>query len=293
MLVSGKLARIAAVALATTCMFGWPARSADSGAIPDLSLGGTPWVNDYPDYLPPKSGAGPVTWIHSVPLFIPETAGRYRNHRIADVTNPILQPWVREKLEQENKDAVAGKVQYTSIARCRPASVPGVHLLRRNGMFITQTPNKVTFLYQSDHQFRHVYMNVPHSANVKPSYYGESVGHYEGDTLVVDTIGISTKEPVDYYQTPHTDKLHVVERFHVIDGGKILEVDFTVEDPGAFTMPWSGRQQYKNEPKPIRMAPGEKWGESVCAESESEAASRPEDPQQGLIPIPTAAKPDF
>jgi len=293
MRVSGKPARIAAAALATTCIFGWPAWSADTGATPDLSMGGMPWVNDYPDYLRPKSGPGPVTWTPSIPLFVPESAGRERNHRVADLTNPILQPWVREVLEKENKAALAGNVQYTAIARCRPAGVPVVHLLRRNGMFITQEPNKVTFLYQSDHQVRHVYLNVPHSANVKPSYYGESVGHYEGDTLVVDTIGISTKEPIDYYQTPHTDKLHVVERFRVIDGGKILEVNFTVEDPGAFTTPWSASQQYKAEPAPRRMAPGERFSESVCAESESMAASRPQDPQHGLVPIPISTKPDF
>jgi hypothetical protein len=76
-----------------------------------------------------------------------------------------------------------------------PHRFPGVHLLRRNGMFITQEPNKVTFLYQSDHQVRHVYLNVPHSANVNPSYYGESVGHYEGDTLVVDTIAFRRRSP--------------------------------------------------------------------------------------------------
>ena len=83
-------------------------------------------------------------------------------------------------------------------------------------------------------------MNVPHSANPKPSWYGESVGHYEGDTLVVDTVGFNDKTFVDSYRTPHTDKLHVVERFRLIDGGNTLEVAFTVDDPGTFYQPWSG-----------------------------------------------------
>ena len=106
---------------------------------------------------------------------------------------------------------------------------------------------------------RRVYLNVPHSAHVAPSWYGESVGHYEGgDTLVVDTIGISTKAFVDNYRTPHSDRLHVVERFKLTDGEKMLEVLITVDDPGAFTTPWSAIQRYR----PVRIA----YDEEVCIE---------------------------
>ena len=66
-------------------------------------------------------------------------------------------------------------------------------------------------------------MNVPHSKNPKPSWYGESVGHYEGDELVVDTIGLNDKTFVDNYRTPHTDQIHVVERFKLIEDGKTLQ----------------------------------------------------------------------
>src|SRR5205085_1033168 len=150
------------------------------------------------------------------------------NPRVADLTNPILMPWVREELRKVNEGGLAGKVQWTPISRCRPASVPGAMLLRRNPVYIAQTPKEVVLLYESDHQTRHIYMNVPHSPKVTPSWFGESVGHYEGDTLVVDTIGLTAKAPTDYYMTPHTDNLHVVERYHVIDGGKTLEVHVTV-----------------------------------------------------------------
>lgn len=74
---------------------------------------------------------------------------------------------------------------------------------------------------------------------------GESVGRYEGDTLVVDTVGLSTRTFVDNYQTPHTAQLHVVERFRMIDAGKTLEVNVRVEDPGAFTTPWNALQRYR------------------------------------------------
>jgi hypothetical protein len=142
----------------------------------------------------------------------------------------------------------------------------------------------VLFLYQSEHQVRHIYMNVPHSENAALSWYGESVGHYEGDTLVVDTVGVTTKAAVDYYLTPHTDKLHVVERYRLVDERRTLEVAFRADDPGAFTMPWSASQQYQK----VVQTPME---EVVCAEGEPFAPIQ--DPQQALHPIPRAATPDF
>jgi hypothetical protein len=80
-------------------------------------------------------------------------------------------------------------------------------------------------IYSGDQQIRHVYLDMPHSANPKASWYGESIGHYEGDTLVVDTIGLNDKTFVDNYRTPHTEKLHVVERWTLLDGGKTLEAN--------------------------------------------------------------------
>src|SRR5262249_28130449 len=94
--------------------------------------------------------------------------------------------------------------------------------------------------WQRDQIVRHVYLNQQHSRNPKASWNGESVGHYEGDTLVVDTIGQTTKSFVDLFRTPHSDKLHVVERFRMIEGGKKLQVEMTVEAPVAFKAPWKG-----------------------------------------------------
>jgi hypothetical protein len=95
-------------------------------------------------------------------------------------------------------------------------------------------------------------MNVEHSKDLKPSWYGESVGRWEGDELVVDTIGMHDRSFVDNYRTPHTDKIHVVERFKMIEGGKTLQVTFTVNDPGAFTMPWTGVQRFRRvEDRPM------------------------------------------
>src|SRR6202165_1344345 len=82
-----------------------------------------------------------------------------------------------------------------------------------------QQPDEITFLYLRDHEVRHVRMNQPHPAQVTPSWFGDSVGHYEGGTLVIDTVGIKVGPfaMVDMYGTPHTEALHVVERYRLLD----------------------------------------------------------------------------
>jgi hypothetical protein len=105
--------------------------------------------------------------------------------------------------------------------------------------FFIQAPDKVVIISQVDHQSRHIYLTDRHSQNVKPSWSGESIGHYEGDELVVDTIGISARAPVDKFFTPYTEHFHMIERFRLASGGDRLEVRVHVEDPGAFTMAWN------------------------------------------------------
>jgi hypothetical protein len=88
------------------------------------------------------------------------------------------------------------------------------------GMQMLQQADKITFLYYSNNQVRYVRMNQRHPAQVTPSWYGDSVGHYEGDTLVIDTVGVKTDRPfamVDWYGTPYTQALHVVERYRLLD----------------------------------------------------------------------------
>jgi hypothetical protein len=121
---------------------------------------------------------------------------------------------------------------------------------------------------------------VPHSSDIKPRWTGESVGHYENDTLVVDTVGINSKTYIDNFRTPHSEKLHVVERFHMIDGGNTLEVSIHVEDPGAFTTPWNAIQRWR------RVEQGPMF-ERVCAENPRDLYEHDTDP------VPQADKPDF
>jgi len=167
-------------------------------------------------------------------------------------------------------------------------------------VYFVQAPREVLMIWQGDHQVRHVYLNAQHSKNPKPSWYGESVGHYEGDTLVVDTIGISEKTLVDNFATPHTAQLHTVERYRMSDDHLRLEVKLHVEDPGAFTTPWDAMQRYRRvEPHVAEFpkASGDLLSaigdagpmlESSCAENPHGLFDAP-----GTLPIPQAGTPDF
>ncbi len=138
---------------------------------------------------------------------------------VADIGGPILQPWAAAEMKNPARRCCLPK--RLIFLRRRPASVggwtvgvPGFDVYERDRpIYFLQMPQEVMIVTEYDQQVRHIRMNVAHSAHPKPSWYGESVGHYEGQTLVVDTIGMNDRTFVDNYRTPHTAQLHVVERF--------------------------------------------------------------------------------
>jgi hypothetical protein len=169
------------------------------------------------------------------------------------------------------------KTGFTPHSSCQIAGVPMfMGYGGGNPIIFLQTPKEVWMIFSGDMQVRRVYMDVPHSANPNPSWYGESVGHYEGNTLVIDTIGLNDKTVADIYRTPHTDKMHVVERWRMVDNGEGMESVFTVEDPGAFYRPWTAMRRY-------RRVQYDDIPEIVCAENN----------QQFDYLIPVAKTPDF
>jgi hypothetical protein len=230
---------------------------------------------------------------------------------VGDYTNPILKPGAAEVVKKFGEIELGGLSHPTPSNHCWPSGVP--YMFFQLGMQMLQQPDKITFLYLRDHEFRQVRMNQPHPAQVTPSWYGDSVGYYEGATLVIDTVGVKTDRPLamlDMYGTPYTRALHVVERYRLLDyevareglerdakeflvipntsmqrdpayRGKYLQLLFTVEDQGVFTMPWSATITYGR--------PSGEWVEDVCAEgtANSHYAPREEDV------FPTANKPDF
>jgi hypothetical protein len=261
----------------------WPANGAETAAVPNFSPDSmTGWLAQDDEFILPPSGPGPIVSdpAHPYISFYKFPSNPRPSFRVADLSNPILQPWARERLRKVNERSLSGQVVAIPKERCWPVGVPAFLLLPATPVYFLQTPKEVLMIWMQDHQVRHVSLNVPHAANVKPSWYGDSVGRYDGDALVVDTVGINAKTFVDNYQTPHTEKLHVVERFHMIDQGKTLEVDVHVEDPGAFTTPWNAIQRYRR----VDRAP---LSEVVCPENNDDHF------HHGLEPMPEADKPDF
>jgi hypothetical protein len=256
-----------------------PASPQQKAAPPNFSSSEYGWVRvgqGGPDFDAVPGKVPPVKSDAAHP-FVNNGAGRQPTYRIADLNNPNLKPWVKEHMKKDNDEVLAGKIAFSARQSCMHAGVPG--FMAYGGptpLYFVQTPKEITMIFSGDHQVRRVYMDVPHSENPKPSWYGESVGHYEGDTLVIDTIAQNTKTVVDPYRTPHSDKLHVVERWTMTDGGKGLEATFMVEDPEAFNEPWWGKRRYRRVE--------EKMLEDVCAEN-----------NQHLFDyhIPTADKSDF
>jgi hypothetical protein len=277
-----------------------PARNGSAASIPDLS---GIWTHlTWPAFEPPPAGAGPVmNKMHR------EGVGDVYQ-LVGDYANPILQPWAAEVVKRDGEIALAGKGYPTPSNQCWPNGVP--YVLWNTDMQMLQQPDQVTIIYSNDHEVRHVRMNESHPASITPSWYGDSVGHYEGDALVVDTIAVK-RGPfamVDMYGTPHTDALHVVERYRLLDEGaareaeergqrelsrlrrnesqarqgadkgKALQVQFTVEDKGAFTMPWSAAVTYRH----LLID----WREMVCAEN----IHRYFEPDEQ---VPVAERPDF
>jgi hypothetical protein len=170
---------------------------------------------------------------------------------------------------------------WTPKERCWPIGVPGWLLYPVRPHRFLQQPDQVVMIWEEDAMWRHVYLTDKHTPNLKPTWFGESIGHYEnGDTLVIDTIGLSTRTRVDSYQTPHSEQLHVVERYRLVDNGEAIDAVARVEDPGAFTTPWTALQRFRrNTDAPL--------AEEICAENNVDAFNH------GIMPIPTADKPDF
>jgi hypothetical protein len=252
--------------------------AAVKAAPPDLSSGDTGWISAGGEWIPRPGSPAPVGSDPTHP-YVPNNTGKQPTFRIADLTNPNLTQFAKDGLKKSNDEVMAGKAMYSREARCWATGVPVYLLNPAQPTYFLQTPEKVVMIWQMDQQVRHVYLNVAHSENPKPSWYGESVGHYEGDTLVVDTIGQNTHTFVDNYRTPHSDKLHVIERYRLIDGGKALQADITIEDPAVFKEPLQVIHRW-------RRAQGQMI-ESRCAEGNFNYFN------QDVEPMPTAERPDF
>jgi hypothetical protein len=309
----------AALVQTATAAEGLPGAAARSGiSTPDFSGA---WTKPYLGWELPLSGPGPVTNkvrrrqafdIDGRP-WPPGTAPLVNtaSQLIGDDSNPILKPAAAQEVRRRGENELHGMPNASARNQCWPEGVPAV--FRDMTMTMLQQPDKITILYDQDHEVRWVRMNERHPAPVKPMWYGDSVGHYEGETLVVDTVGIKVGllTMADNLGTPQSPAMHVVERYRLIDyeaaregqmrglyenffigrggdagapldpgyRGKGLRLELTVEDEGVFTTPWSAIVTYR---RALGAIP-----ENVCAENlrgtyvEKDSA------------VPRASKPDF
>jgi hypothetical protein len=322
---SGFIALAAIVAPArgqTVTSAGEPAGDAanSAAAVPDFSH---VWSHPaFPWFEPAASGPRPVTnrsrWPQrpgddsgtiALPPLPPGAEGvSDYDQLVGDYTNPILQPWAAEVVKKFGQMSLAGITYGNPSNQCWP--MPMLFIYKEFMVEIIQQPDRVLLIHTAPNtDIRRVRLNDRHPELLTPSWYGDSIGHYEGDTLVIDTVGVRTDRPyamIDLFGTPYTKSLHIVERYSLREfdevkdalerskkenwffngdvfsshRGKFLQVHLTVEDEGTFTTPWTATLTYVPGPEVLP--------EGVCAENPHQYYYDRSDTD-----IPRAEKPDF
>lgn len=219
-------------------------------------------------YYPPESGPGPL-----------ENTDPNDEFMIGDPNDPLLKPAAAAAVRDQAEAGRAGEVRLPPWSLCWPTGLP-LALNMAEPVQLLQQDDQVTILYQRGMTVRHIYLNTAHRDNPKPQWFGDSIGHYEGDTLVVDTIAQDTRSKTDRFGTPKSDAMRVVERYHLVDDGRRLRVDFMVEDPKTFTTPWRAYMEYVPVTKQ-----NNHWG-GIVGFSEIVCPENNRDPQGGLFAIP-------
>jgi len=278
-------------------MFATAASAAAPASAPDLTGA---WARTTFELEPPQSGPGPL-----------RDAPRGRDGPLA-YTSPILRPAAAAIVKQRYESVQAGKPYPTPSETCWPMVPPLI--FRDREMQLVQNKDVVTLIYMQDHEVRRIRIGGTHPKNLTPTWHGDSIGHYEGDTLVVDTIGmkVGAINAIDRAGSPYSKDLHVVERYRLISyeetkaarernatpigapnslatpqaagidenyKGKGLQIAFTVEDPNVFNTPWSGMATYSKA--------DDIWVENVCAENPRQYYANRD------AAIPKADRPDF
>ncbi len=157
------------------------------------------------------------------------------------------QPWALEYTMKQfpptGPDAAFERTTDPNIHTCEPLGLGRIYMYPAKTRFV-QTPEAVYMLHELGPAFRVVWLNAKHPEDPDPQYWGHSVGWYENDdTLVIDTIGVNDRSWLDQLGHPHTERLHFIERYRKVDD-KTIQLDITVDDPGAYTKPWPGRRNF-------------------------------------------------
>jgi hypothetical protein len=297
-----RVKRILFGALAATSIGSVSTGAETAVPIPDFS---GLWGRNAFDFEPAPGNPKPVDNL----VRLPNGAGN-ASMLVGDYNNALLKPETAAVVKRRGELALSGASVPDPSNQCAPFAPPFTFSMEL-GVQLLQAKDHVTFLYNQDDQVRRVWLNRAHPRNLKPTPMGDSVGHYEGDTLVVDTVGIATGPLAmnDRYGTPRSPSAHIIERYRLIDGvaakeaaerhirengpmglagavlvdsnfpGKGLQLEITIEDREVFTAPWSAIVTYRRIIGP--------WLEQICAEDTM-------DREQGRMPLmPVSGKPDF
>ena len=231
---------------------------------------------------------------------------------VGDYHNPILTPAAAAIVKQKGDLAIAGKGFPNSQDQCRPMAPPFALAMQLGFVMLPAQNREIAIVYDQNMNIRHIRMDGAHPAKLSPSIMGDAVGRWEGDALVIDTIGIKldTFTSIDRFGTPQSEAMHVIERYRLIDGavakaqidkyetsegtvgggGRIagynpdtslkgLQLEVTMDDPKVFNAPFTARVTYR----PLIS----QWQETVCADN-------PVDHYPGeWIGLPRAERSDF
>lgn len=281
-----------------------PVSAADKTSVPDFS--GT-WGRNTFNFEAPDHGPGPIVNLNRL--------GKYKGYTlvdgdpvplVGDYNNPILRPETAAVVKKNGEYSESGHDVPDPSNQCGAYSPPYLFSISQ-GFQILPVKDELLILYTQDDQVRHVRLNGSHPRNVKATPMGDAVAHYEGDTLVIDTVGVDVAPytVVDRFGTPQSDAMHVIERYRLIDAkegksaldkhtsvegttgpiaidpkaDKALRVELTIEDPKVFTRPWYANVTF------ARVIRG--WNEGVCADNNVDMF------HLGDTHIPTANTPDF
>lgn len=197
----------------------------------------------------------------------PDNARRYTLHEIAGTLTtqePPMTPWgeAKYKAAKPNIGPRGVPISQTNdpAFKCFPPGVPRIYLMRvGQPLEIIQIPGRVLMFFEYDHFVRQIFMDrQQHPQDLTPSWMGDSIGTWEGDTLVVDTVGFNDKTWLDGEGHPHSEALHLVERIRRVSHDA-MTIDFTIDDPKAYTKPWVAHNVFE-------LKPGWNIGEVVCVD---------------------------
>ena len=197
---------------------------------------------DHPDF----------TGLWRTPTFIPAlktTAGKL----------PPLRPAALKIYRKRVADRAAGKTVDDPINDCVPHGVPRL-MFAPYPLLIVQSNGQVDMVQEANHTQRLIYVDQPPAEPGDPKWLGTSVGHWDGSTLVVETINNDDRTWLDKAGLPHSDQMKVIEKLKLGAGGKTLTDTITIDDPQTYTAPWTTVVHFNRKPGPLDLA------ERVCAD---------------------------